>query len=132
MTTHRLRTGTLAAATAVLLVACGAAPEAPVTEPAPTTSLAATPTPQASAPRPLVDDLLAARVQGEPQRFAALVSQAATSCADADAARTLGQLSAVATRWAESVTSARPKAQARTEAQLAAVDWAALISTCST
>jgi hypothetical protein len=117
---------------AALLVGCGAAAESGVPASSQTMPSAAgsTPSPSAVSADALLDDLLAARAAGDPQRFAALVSQAATSCADPDASRSLGQLSAVAGRWADSLAFARPKAQARTEAQLAEVDWAYLISAC--
>lgn len=130
MPAHRRRTGTIVAAATVLLVGCGAPAQGPPPASSWPASAGPTASPDAASPTTLLDELLAARAQGEPQRFAALVSRAAASCTDADAARTLGQLSAVATRWAESVTSARPKAQARTEAQLSAVAWSELLAAC--
>jgi hypothetical protein len=134
MTPCRLRTAAVAACAAALLVGCGAATDSGVPAPSQTAPSAESPTasPGTVSPDALLDDLLAARSAGDPQRFAALVSQAATSCADPDASRSLGQLSAIAARWADSLAFARPKAQARTEAQLAEVDWAGLISACGT
>ncbi len=136
MTPCRLRTAAVVAAGAALLVGCGAATGSGMSASDPTVTSAAsgTATPGAvsadAPPDELIDDLLSARSGGDPQRFAALVSQASTSCADPDVSRSLGQLSAVAARWADSLAFARPKAQARAEAQLAEVDWAELISAC--
>jgi hypothetical protein len=79
----------------------------------------------------LLEQALAARAAEDPQRFAALVAQAAASCTDPAAARRLGELSAIAGRWADSLAFARPKVQARTESQLAEVEWDALISACT-
>lgn len=136
MTPSRLRTAAVVACAAALLLGCGAATGSgvPASDPTVTPAASGTATPGAATadalPDELINDLLAARSAGDPQRFAALVSEAATSCADPDVSRSLGQLSAVAARWADSLAFARPKAQARTEAQLAEVDWAELISAC--
>jgi len=132
MTPRRLRTAAVVACSAALLVGCSAASGSGVPASSQTVPSAGggTASPGAVSADSLLGDLLAARSAGDPQRFAALVSQAATSCADPEASRSLGQLSAVAARWADSLAFARPKAQARTEAQLAAVDWADLISAC--
>ena len=130
MRPRRLRTAAAVACAAALLVGCGAAADSGVPASSQTMPSGSTPSPSAVSADALLDDLLAARAAGDPQRFAALVSQAASSCADPDASRSLGQLSAVAGRWADSLAFARPKAQARTEAQLAEVDWSDLISSC--
>lgn len=133
MTRGALRATTGAACAAALLVGCASAAGSGVPRSAASAPPVGAPTatpPTATAPGPLLDELLAAREDGDPLRFAALVSQAAATCTDPAATRQLGQLSAVAERWADSLSYSRPKAQARTEAQLAEVDWAALVSAC--
>jgi hypothetical protein len=79
----------------------------------------------------LLEQALSARAAQDPPRFAALVAQAAESCADPAAARRLGEVSAIAGRWADALAFARPKVQARTEAQLAEVEWDELIAACA-